>query len=150
MGHGLAHKGGFFGALAALQQGAGVDGLDDKNAAGHGFTQAQRHAFGVDQQAAALGQSGQRLRCFGVRRHVHVVIGQGHGQGTVNLARADKQSGVFAGDEQVRQEDRVVGHITAAQVGDPSNVVHGGDKVRLRAVLGHGAAHRGQFVAARP
>jgi hypothetical protein len=146
--HGLAHVAGLGAALAALQQRARVDGLDHRHPFGHGLAQAERHALGVDEQAAAGRQRGQRLRRAGIGRDADAVGGQRRHQGRRQLAFADKQRARLRIEQQVAQEHRVEVHVAAAQVGDPGQVVDGADQVVAGAMRGHRLAHGGQLVGA--
>ena len=76
---------------------------------------------------------------------MHAVGRQPCGECGVDFAGADKKRGVCGGDEQMRQEHRVVGHIAAAQVGDPGDVVHGRHQVRARTFALHGRTHGGEL-----
>ena len=147
--HRLAHEGEFGGGLAALGKRARVHGLDDADALGDLLAKAQRDAPRVDQQHRLLGQRRQRGARAGVVGQREPVGGERRGQRGVDLAGADEQRGLVGGDQQVGEEDGVVVDVGAAQVGDPGDVVDGGDEVVRGAGRGHRSAHLGQLGRAR-
>jgi hypothetical protein len=91
-------------------------------------------------------EHGGRLRIVGQRDAVRSELSL---QGSVHLAGRDEQRGPRRFDQQVGEEHGVVVDVAAAQVGDPGDVVDGGDEVMRRAVARHGLAHLGELGRAR-
>ena len=109
------------------------------------LAQAEGHALGVDQQHLVCGQGRQGRTGLRVGRQMDAIARQAGGLAGVHLALGHEQRGLLRIDQQMREEHRVVRHIRPAQVGDPGDVVHGGDEVLRGAMACHGFAHLRQL-----
>ena len=130
--------------LDGLEERAGVDRLDDRHRALQRLQRAGGHLGRVHQQA--VGQPGNVVCRLLVGRHRNA----GRRQRLTHRCRQTRvvhvQRGAGRPDEQVRQEDRVVGDIIATQIGEPGDIVQRRDQVMGRALFLHGGAHAGQLL----
>jgi hypothetical protein len=147
--HRGAHVGGFGVALAAFQQRAWIDRLDDLHAGRHALAQAERDAPRVDEQRRVRRQRSDGRPGFGVRRELHAVGGEPVANVVRHLACGDEQPHPVALDQRMGEEHRVVVDVAAAQVEQPRHVVDGRDQMVRRAGFAHRLAHAGELVAAR-
>ena len=133
--------------LDGLEERAGVDRLDDRHRALERLQRAGGHLGRVHQQA--VGQPGDVICRLLVGRHRNA----GRRQRLTRRYRQTRvvhvQRGAGRPNEQVRQEDRVVGDIVATQIGEPGDVVQRRDQVMGRALFLHGGAHAGQLLGGR-
>ena len=64
----------------------------------------------------------------------------------IELGFIHKQGGFFAANQQIRQENRVVWHVAAAQVGNPGDIVQAGYQVMVGTGCLHGLADAFDFL----
>ena len=133
--------------LDGLEERAGVDRLDDRHRALERLQRAGGHLGRVHQQA--VGQPGNVVCRLLVGRHRNACRCQRLTRRCRQARVVHVQRGAGRPDEQVRQEDRVVGDIVAAQVGEPGDVVQRRDQVMGRALFLHGGTHAGQLLGGR-
>ena len=146
--HRLADELRLGGVLAALEQRAGVDGLDDGGGRGQRLAQAQGHASRIDQHPGISGQGAERGARVGIRGDAHAIGGQALRERGVDLAGLHEQGRAVGVEQRVCQEHRVVADVRAAQVEQPGDVVDAGDQVVGDAVPRHRLADLPELVGA--
>ena len=130
--------------LDGLEERAGVDRLDDRHRALERLQRAGGHLGRVHQQA--VRQPGDVVCRLLVGSHRNAGCCQRLTRRFRQTRVVHVQRGAGRPDEQVRQEDRVVGDIVATQIGEPGDVVQRRDQVMGRALFLHGGAHAGQLL----
>ena len=111
---------------------------------------AQRHIHGVlvQQYAAAGGQSGQIRINLPVGPQGNTVFVQGGGQIRAEGSGRGIEDGFLRRQQGVGHEYGVIGHIAAAQIEKPRNVIQSGQQMTVGTGVRHGAAQLRQLFAA--
>ena len=111
---------------------------------------AQRHIHGVlvQQHAAAVGQSGQIRINLPVGPQGNAIFAQGGGQIRAEGGERGIEDSFLRCQQGVGHEYGVIGHIAAAQIEKPRNVIQRGQQMTVGAGIRHGAAQLRQLFAA--
>ena len=134
--------------FSCLTKGGRVDTRHALNILRQRAAQRHIHRIFVQQHAAAVGQSGQIRINLPVGPQGNAVFAQGGGQIRAEGVGRGIEDSFLRCQQGVGHEYGVIGHIAAAQIEKPRNVIQRRQQMTVGAGIRHGAAQLRQLFAA--